>query len=379
MSYQDKRLFLSPPHMSGAEKGFLDEVFATNFIAPAGPLIERFERDFCDLTGIAHACALNSGTAAIHLALRVLGVGKGDEVWMPSLTFIGGVSPVSYLGASPVFLDSAVDSWGVDIELLEVELRRAKQTGTLPTALISVDLYGQPVDQDKINGICTSYGVPVISDSAEAMGTRYKNRHSGKGARVSAFSFNGNKIITTGGGGMIASDDKSLIDQARFLSQQAREPVPYYEHQTIGYNYRMSALNAAVGVGQLQVLSERVKRRREIFQVYKEALSALPGVSFLPDPSFGQSNHWLTVILIDKKISGLTPEDIRLALEADNIEARPVWKPMHLQPVFQGMQMLGGGVAEQRFATGLCLPSGSQMTTDDQSRVVACIKSLWAM
>lgn len=377
MSVQSKRLFLSPPHMSGTEMDFLAEVFASNFVAPAGPMIEHFEKNFCEITGFAHACALSSGTAAIHLALRVLGVSKGDDVWLPSLTFIGGVSPITYLGARPVFLDCAANEWGLDTNILEVELHNASRSGSLPSAVISVDLYGHPADHDRIAEICGAYGVPVVSDSAESMGSIYKDHHSGKAARVSVYSFNGNKIITTGGGGMIASDDKSLIDQARFLSQQAREPVAHYEHQTIGYNYRMSALNAAVGVGQLLVLKDRVTRRREIFQTYTEALSDLPGVTFMQDPPYGVSNHWLSVMLVEKDESGVSPEDIRLRLEADNIESRPVWKPMHMQPVFKAARVFGGHVARKRFETGLCLPSGSQMTIDDQSRVIARIRSLW--
>ncbi|MCE9649656.1 MAG: DegT/DnrJ/EryC1/StrS family aminotransferase [Parvibaculum sp.] len=368
-----KRIFLSPPHMSGTERGLIEEVFDTNYVAPAGPMIERFESAFCEATGFAHAAAISSGTAAIHLALRLAGVRPGDEVWTPTLTFIGGVSPIAYLGAKPVFFDVAPESWTLDVALLADEMSRAARAGKLPAAVISVDLYGQCADLDAIRAVCGPHGVPVIADAAEAMGATYKGRHAGKGATAAAFSFNGNKIITTGGGGMIASDDANLVAQARYLSQQAREAVIHYEHTTIGYNYRMSGLNAAVGVGQLAVLGERVARRREIFARYERELGNLPGFSFMPEASTGTTNRWLTVMLIDPDKTHTTPEKLRLVLEAQNIESRPVWKPMHMQPIFAGARKVGGKVSEHLFATGLCLPSGTQMSEEDQGRVISLV------
>jgi dTDP-4-amino-4,6-dideoxygalactose transaminase len=365
-----KRIFLSPPHMSGTERGLVDEVFDTNYIAPAGPMIDRFESAFCEATGFAHAAALSSGTAAIHLALRLAGVGPDDEVWVPTLTFIGSVSPIVWLGAKPVFFDVDEESWTLDIGLLADEMARAAKGGRLPAAVISVDLYGQCANLDAIRAICDPHGVPVIADAAEAMGATYKGRHAGKGATAAAFSFNGNKIITTGGGGMIASDDARIVAEARYLSQQAREPVMHYEHKTLGYNYRMSGLNAAVGVGQLAALADRVARRREIFARYERELGNLPGISFMPEAPTGRANRWLTVMLIDSGKTNAPPEKLRLALEAQNIEARPVWKPMHMQPVFHGRRTIGGAVSEKLFAIGLCLPSGTQMSEEDQGRVI---------
>lgn len=368
-----KRIFLSPPHMSGAERGLIEEVFDTNYIAPAGPMIDRFESAFCEATGFAHAAALSSGTAAIHLALRLAGVGPDDEVWVPTLTFIGSVSPIVWLGAKPVFFDVAEASWTLDTGLLADEMARAAKAGKLPAAVISVDLYGQCADLDAIRAICEPHGVPVIADAAEAMGATYKGRHAGKGGTAAAFSFNGNKIITTGGGGMIASDDARIVAEARYLSQQAREPVMHYEHKTLGYNYRMSSLNAAVGIGQIAALADRVARRREIFARYERELGNLPGISFMPETPTGRANRWLTVMLIDPGKTSVTPEKLRLALEAQNIEARPVWKPMHMQPVFHDIRKIGGDVSEKLFATGICLPSGTQMSKEDQGRVIVSV------
>lgn len=368
-----ERIFLSPPHMVGTERGLVGEVFDANYVAPAGPMIERFERAFCEMTGFAHAAAVSSGTAALHLALRLVGVGPGDEVWAPTLTFIGGVSPITYLGATPVFFDVSPDSWTLDVNLLAAEMSDAAKAGKLPAAVISVDLYGQCADLDAIRAVCDPYGIPVVSDAAEAMGATYKSKHAGKGAAAAGFSFNGNKIVTTGGGGMIASDDAKLITEARALSQQARQPVIHYEHTTIGYNYRMSSLNAAVGCGQLAALAERVACRRKIFARYVRELKDLPGLSFMPEVSTGRGNRWLTVALIDPGETTLTPEALRLELEAENIEARPVWKPMHMQPIFDRLRIIGGGVSARLFATGICLPSGTQMSEKDQGRVIDVI------
>lgn len=372
-----ERIFLSPPHMSGTERQLVGEVFDMNYIAPAGPMIDRFERLFCEATGFAHATAVTSGTAALHLLMRGLRVGAGDEIWVPTLTFIGGVSPVLYQSATPVFFDVAPDTWTLDVDLLAEEMARAARVGRLPKAVVTVDIYGQCADLDAIRSVCDPHGVPVIVDAAESMGATYKGRHAGKGATAAAFSFNGNKIITTGGGGMVASDDAQLVAEARHLSQQAREPVAHYQHEVLGYNYRMSSLNAAVGCGQLGVLGERVAKRREIFARYERELASLPGISFMPEAPSGKSNRWLTVMLIDPEIAPVTPEQLRLSLEEKNIEARPVWKPMHQQPLLRDFQTVGGAVAERLFATGICLPSGTQLSDHEQTRVIKAIAKFW--
>lgn len=368
------RLFLSPPHLAGTERALLDQVLASNYIAPVGPMLTAFEQAFAAYTGLPHAVALASGTAAIHLALRGLGIGPGDTVWASTLTFIASVGPVVHQGATPVFVDCDEATWTLDAALLESALDEAARAGGLPKAVLPTDLYGQSCDLDRICAACGRYDIPVVVDSAEAMGAQYRGRHAGVGARAAAFSFNGNKIITTSGGGMLAADDPTLIETARHLSQQARDPAAYYQHSTIGYNYRMSNILAAIGCAQLAVLDERVARRRAIFEGYRTRLNDLPGLSFMPEAAYGRANRWLTVILLDTITFGATPEAVRLALEAENIEARPVWKPMHRQPVFRGARAIGGAVAERLFATGLCLPSGSQLTDDDLDRVAAIIR-----
>ncbi|MGE4292209.1 MAG: DegT/DnrJ/EryC1/StrS family aminotransferase [Desulfovibrio sp.] len=374
MSDRPARLFLSPPHMGGSERGYVDEAFASNYIAPLGPQVDAFERRFCEQTGFAHAVALSSGTAAIHLALRLLDVGPGDVVLASSLTFIGSVSPVTFLGATPVFIDASREDWNMDPALLAEAVDYFAGKGRLPKVVLPTDLYGQSCDLDAIREICDPYGIPVLEDAAEAAGAHYKGRHAGLGAFAAAFSFNGNKIITTAGGGMLASDHRAIIDEARRLSQQARDPAPHYEHSTIGYNYRMSNVAAAIGLGQLEVLEERVARRREIEAWYEERLGGLRGVSFMPEAGHGRSNRWLSVLLLDETVFGCGPERIRLALEAENIEARPVWKPMHMQPVFADEQYFGGAVAEELFRSGLCLPSGTAMRETDLERVAAVIE-----
>lgn len=368
------RIFLSPPHMGGEEMKFVQEAFDTNYIAPLGPQVEAFEREFGEKFGFSHTVAVSSGTAAMHLALRCLGVGPGDEVIASSLTFIGSVSPVIFQGATPVFIDSDRVSWNMDTDLLAEEIEACRKRGKLPKAVVPTDIYGQCADLDRIVGICSAYNVPVVEDSAESLGATYKGRSAGAGARASVFSFNGNKIITTAGGGMLASEDKDLIDHARFLSQQARDPFPHYEHSEVGYNYRMSSILAAIGRGQLRVLEERVNARRRIFGFYQNALKELPGISFMPEAPYGLSNRWLTVILIDPEKFGADRETVRLALEKENIESRPLWKPMHLQPLFRGCRMRGGSVSEGLFSHGLCLPSGSALTADDMERIAGLIK-----
>ncbi|MBI5016604.1 MAG: aminotransferase class I/II-fold pyridoxal phosphate-dependent enzyme [Deltaproteobacteria bacterium] len=368
------RLFLSPPHLSGEELELVREAFASNYIAPLGPMVDAFEREFAEKFGFGHAVALSSGTAAMHLALRFLGVGPGDEVLASTLTFIGSVSPVTFQGATPVFIDSDKASWNLDPDLLFEELQACAVRGRLPKAVVPTDLYGQCADLDRILEACAPYGVPVVSDAAEALGASYRGRSAGKGARAAVFSFNGNKIITTSGGGMLASDDAELIEKARFLSQQARDPAPHYEHTEIGYNYRMSNILAAIGRGQLRALDERVKAKRRLFGAYREALADLPGLEFMPEAPHGTANRWLTVVLVTPETFGADREAIRLALEEENIEARPVWKPMHLQPVFRGCRVRGSTVSEDLFRRGLCLPSGTAMTAEDVARVVGVIR-----
>ena len=387
----EKRIFLSPPHMGGEELGFVKEAFKSNYVAPIGPMIDAFEKEFAEKVGVSHALALSSGTAAIHLALNNLGVGPEDEVFASTLTFIGSVSPITFLGATPVFIDSDRQTWNMAPDLLEQELSSCAEKGKLPKAVIPTDLYGQCADVDRIKAVCEPFNIPIIVDSAEALGATYKGTHAGTGAKAAIFSFNGNKIITTSGGGMLVSEDKEFIDHARFLSTQARDPFSHYEHSEIGYNYRMSNIVAAIGRGQLRVLNERVKVKREIFDYYRKALGETPGIEFMPEASYGQSTRWLTVILISPEEFGADRETIRLALEAENIEARPVWKPMHLQPVFnskdQGEQLydrqypkkrykvrtVGGGVAADLFNKGLCLPSGTAMRDKDLDRVISVI------
>ena len=389
-----KRIFLSPPHMSGKELQFVHEAFDSNYIAPLGPQVDAFEREFAEKVVIPYAVAVASGTAAMHLALRILGVEQGDEVIASTLTFIGGVTPILFQDATPVFIDSDKTSWNMDPEILAEELESYKKRGKLPKAVVPTDLYGSCADLDRIMEICAPYDIPVVTDSAEALGATYKDRHAGAGAKAAVFSFNGNKIMTTSGGGMLVSDDEDLIDQARFLSQQARDPAPHYEHSTFGYNYRMSNIVAAIGRGQLRVLDDRVEAKRRIFAYYQEKLGSIPGIEFMPEAPYGRSNRWLTVILITPKEFGADRETVRIALESKNIEARPLWKPMHMQAVFdcgsgfrvQGLEagqnkkrykarIVGGKLAEDLFNRGLCLPSGTAMKEKDLDRVISVILS----
>ncbi|WP_419784431.1 DegT/DnrJ/EryC1/StrS family aminotransferase [Maridesulfovibrio sp.] len=368
------RIYLSPPHMGGNEQEYVRQAFESNFIAPLGPMVNGFEQDFSKLTGFAHCAALSSGTAALHLALRIAGVQPGDVVIASSLTFIGSVSPVTFLGAEPVFIDSDYKSWNMDPDLLAEAVDYYISKGRKPKAVIPTDLYGQCADYDRILEILEPHGIPLIVDAAESVGATYKGRHAGKGALMAAYSFNGNKIITTSGGGLLASDNEEMISRARWLSQQAKEPEPYYEHKEIGYNYRMSNLVAAVGRGQVEVIPERVERKREIFDFYERELGSCPGISFMPEADYGKCNRWLSVMLIDEKEFGASPDDIRLALETENIESRPVWKPMHKQPVFRDNTVFGGKVSEDLFNRGLCLPSGTAMAADDLQRIAELIK-----
>lgn len=361
--------------MSGQEMKYVSEAFESNWIAPLGPNVDAFEREFASLIGVPYALALSSGTAAIHLALIEAGVGPGDEVLVSTLTFSASVNPILYQGARPVFLDSERTSWNMDPGLLAEELGKRARRGRLPKAVVVVHLYGQSADLDPILSECERYGVPVIEDAAEALGATYKGRAPGTFGLAGIYSFNGNKIITTSGGGMLVSRDEKLVAHARKLATQARDPAPHYQHSEIGYNYRMSNVVAGIGRAQLEVLEDRVKARRKNFEFYTQALSDLPGIEFQPEAPWGRHTRWLTCILIDPKEFGTDREAVRLALEAENIESRPVWKPMHLQPVFQGYDRIGGEVAEDLFDRGLCLPSGTNLTEAELGRVVEVIRS----
>ena len=371
----NSRIYLSAPHMSGEELELVKEAFATNWIAPLGPHVDGFEHDIAHFTGIAHAAALSSGTAAIHLALRLLGMKPGDEVLCSTFTFSASANPIAYEGGHPVFIDSEKTSWNMDPALLAEELAACAARGRLPRAVIVVDLYGQCADYDPIVDTCARYDVPIIQDSAEALGATYKGRMAGAQGRLGVFSFNGNKIITTSGGGMLVSDDAALIERARFLATQARDPAPHYQHSQIGFNYRMSNVLAGIGRGQLRALPERIAARRRNFEHYKSALGGLPGIAFMPIAEHGEPNYWLTCITIDPAKFGATREQVRLALEAANIESRPVWKPLHLQPVFADSRTRGGEVSAHIFERGLCLPSGSSLSTADLERICTLVLS----
>ncbi|HEX6202815.1 MAG TPA: DegT/DnrJ/EryC1/StrS family aminotransferase, partial [Thermoanaerobaculia bacterium] len=352
------------------------DAFASNWIAPLGPHVEAFERELAATLGPGwHAAALSSGTAAIHLALEVLGVGRGDEVLCPILTFVATANPIRQLGATPVFLDSERRTWNLDPALLAEELADRRRAGRpMPKAAVVVDLYGQCADWQPILAACAEHGVPVIEDAAEALGATWQDRPAGSFGALSTFSFNGNKIITTSGGGMLCSRDEAVVARARFLATQARDPAPHYQHSVAGYNYRLSNLLAAVGRAQLAVLADRVDRRRAVFARYRELLGDLPGLAFMPEPPEARSTRWLTVLTIDPALFGADREAVRRALEAEDVEARPVWKPMHLQPLYREAPMRGGEVAAGLFERGLCLPSGSSLSDEDVERVAGVVR-----
>jgi dTDP-4-amino-4,6-dideoxygalactose transaminase len=370
----DTRIYLSPPHMGKLEMRYVAEAFASGWIAPIGPHVDRFEREFAEAVGASHAAAVSSGTAALHLALRLVGVGTGDEVLTSTLTFVGTVNPILYLGATPVFVDSERCSWNVDPALLAEALAARARMGRLPKAVVLVHVFGQSADLAPITEACASYGVPLVEDAAEALGATYWGRSPGTFGRVGVFSFNGNKIITTSGGGMLVSEDAMLVAHARKLATQARDPAAHYEHSELGYNYRMSNVLAAIGRGQLRVLKERVAVRRRNFAFYVDALGDIPGIEFMPEAPWGQHTRWLSCILITPDEFGADREAVRLALEAENIEARPVWKPMHLQPLFAHCERIGGAVAEDLFTRGLCLPSGSGLSEADLERIAQIVR-----
>ncbi len=364
------RIFLSPPDVGSEERQMLLDAFDSNWIAPIGPDIDAFEREVAERVGVGHAVALSSGTAALHLALLMAGVERGDEVLVPSFTFIASAAAVAYVGAHPVFVDCSPDSWNIDPALVEETLTERARLGRLPSAVITVDLYGETADYVALESVCEQYGVPLIEDSAEALGATYRSRASGSFGVAGIFSFNGNKIITTSGGGMLVTQSQDFAARVRHLATQAREPFPHYEHTTVGYNYRLSNLLAALGRAQLRRLDSHIQRRQRIDAAYTEALSDITGVSFMPRTKVGTSNYWLTCILIDRDAFGADREDVRLALEASDIESRPTWKPLHLQPTFAGVGLLGSGHCAKVFDQGLCLPTGSALTPADQSRII---------
>ncbi|WNG20610.1 DegT/DnrJ/EryC1/StrS family aminotransferase [Cystobacter fuscus] len=370
------RIYLSSPHLGSLEHGFVDDAFASNWIAPLGPHVDAFQEEFARCVGAPHALALSSGTAALHLALQLVGVSAGDEVLVSTLTFSASVNPIRYLGASPVFIDSERGSWNMDPALLSEELEARARSGRLPRAVVVVHLYGQCADLDPILAACDRHGVPVVEDAAEALGSTYKGRTPGTLGRVGIYSFNGNKIITTSGGGMLVSSDEELVRHGLKLATQARDPAPHYQHSEIGYNYRLSNVLAAIGRGQLRVLEDRVAARRRNHDFYARALAGVPGITFMPEAPWGRHTRWLTTLTIDPERFGANREAVRLALEREDIEARPVWKPMHLQPVFAAFARRGGQVAEELFHDGLCLPSGSNLTPDDLSRVVEVVRAV---
>lgn len=369
------RIYLSPPHIGAEELELVKEAFASNWIAPLGPHVDAFEHELAGYAGMRHAAALSSGTAALHLALRILGIEPRDEVFCSTLTFSASANPILYENARPVFIDCDDATWNMNPDLLREALADSSRRGKLPRAIIVVDLYGQCADYDPILAACAEFDVPVIEDAAEALGATYRGKKAGTFGKCAVFSFNGNKIITTSGGGMLVSNERAIIDQARFLATQARDPAPHYQHSQVGYNYRLSNVLAAIGRGQLRVLPDRIAARTRNFECYKDRLRSLPGVDFMPQAAYGEPNHWLTCITIDSEKFGASREQVRLALEKENIEARPIWKPLHLQPVFSGCRVFGGHVSERIFEAGLCLPSGSNLQQRDLDRVVSIFAS----
>ena len=372
----DAQIFLSSPHLGELEREYVEEAFRTNWIAPLGPNVDNFEKELAAYVGVGHAAAVSSGTAAIHLALRILGVTTGDVVFCSSLTFAASANPIIYQGAQPVFIDSEPESWNMSPVALQKAFEDAKRQGKLPKAVIVVNLYGQSADMDPIIALCEQYGVPIVEDAAESLGARYKGKPSGTFGVIGIFSFNGNKIITTSGGGMLVSDDQAIVERARFLATQARDPAPHYQHSEIGFNYRMSNILAGVGRGQLKVLEDRVSSRRDVYAQYLEHFERLPGVHMMPEPSWSFSTHWLSALTLDPQ-TGVTPADLIRALAAERIEARPVWKPMHLQPVFEAYPYFTHGdtsVADEVFNNGVCLPSGSNMSENQLDHTIACIE-----
>ena len=376
-----KKLWLSSPHMSdeGYELEYINEAFETNWIAPLGPNVNGFEKELAAKVGSKHAAALSSGTAAIHMALKAAGVGQGDIVFCPTLTFSATVNPIIYQNARPVFIDSDFETWNMDPKALETAFEKY---GGKVKAVIVVHLYGLSADMDKIMKICNKYKATVIEDAAESLGAYYKGKHTGTFGKYGIFSFNGNKIITTSGGGMLISDDEERIEKVQFWSTQSRDQASYYQHSEIGYNYRMSNIVAGIGRGQLKVLDQRIAKKKYIFEFYKRELGGLEGINFMPINEWNEPNYWLSCITLSHPDQSegtqvLTPIDIIEALEKENIESRPIWKPMHMQPIFEKYDFIGQGVSEKIFESGVCLPSDTKMTDGDLNRVCDVVKGLW--
>lgn len=369
------KIWLSSPHMGGTEQKFVQEAFDTNWVAPLGPNVNGFEQDIADyLHEDVHVAALGSGTSALHLGLILLGVQPGDEVICQSFTFSASANPIMYQGATPVFVDSEDETWNMSPRFLEQAIMDRVAKGKKPKAIIPVHLYGMPAKMDEIMAIANLYDIPVLEDAAEALGSSINGKMCGTFGKISALSFNGNKIITTSGGGALVSHDAEIVAKARFLSTQARDEAPHYQHSQVGYNYRMSNICAGIGRGQMQVLDTRIAQRRRIFDWHMQEMAGVPGISFVQEPEGYFSNRWLTTILVDPEQSGMTRESLRLALEAKNIESRPLWKPMHMQPVFAGTPFYGDGTAERLFQHGLCLPSGSNLTDAELARIKTVVQ-----
>ncbi|EGL19433.1 MULTISPECIES: aminotransferase class I/II-fold pyridoxal phosphate-dependent enzyme [unclassified Paenibacillus] len=368
------KIYLSPPHMGEYEQQYVREAFETNWIAPLGPNVNAFEEELAAYTGAAGAAALSSGTSAIHLALKLVGICQGDRIFCSSLTFVASANPILYEGGIPVFIDSDPDTWNMSAGALRRALEEADREGNLPKAVIVVNLYGQSADMNPILTLCGKYDIPVIEDAAESLGATYEGKQSGTFGRFGVYSFNGNKIISTSGGGMLVSDDLEALEKARFWATQARDTARHYQHSEVGYNYRMSNVLAGIGRGQLRVLNDRIQARREVFGQYRRAFESIEGISFMPEADYGRSTRWLTAITVDERVTGVSSTEIVDRLAAQNIEARPVWKPLHLQPLFEGCAYYPHeeeiSVSDRLFSTGLCLPSGSSLTPADQNRVM---------
>jgi dTDP-4-amino-4,6-dideoxygalactose transaminase len=371
------KIWLSSPHMGGTELNYIHEAFDTNWVAPLGPNVNGFEEDLQKFTGASYAAALTSGTAAIHLGLIMLGVKADDDVICQSFTFSASANPITYIGANPVFVDSEKETWNMNPVYLRKAIESGITKGKKPKAIIPVHLYGMPAKMDEIMAIANEFEIPVIEDAAEGLGSHINGKYLGTFGDIGVLSFNGNKIITTSGGGALISNKKEFADEARFLSTQARDNAPHYQHSKIGHNYRMSNISAGIGRGQMEVLNNRITQRRKNYEFYKSAFKDIPAISFVKEPNGYFSNRWLTTILLNDNISKVTREDIRLALEQENIESRPLWKPMHLQPVFEGCEFFGDGTSESLFDKGLCLPSGSNLSLEDLNRVSDGVKLLF--
>lgn len=377
---KSERIFLSAPHMSGKEMKYIKSAFQTNWIAPLGPNVDNFEREIAAYVGVKEAVAVSSGTAAIHLALSLLDVKKGDTVFCSSLTFVGSANPILYQGAKPVFIDSERETWNMSPEALQRAFDETERKSRLPKAVIIVNLYGQSAKMDELISICNKYKVPIIEDAAESLGATYKGKKSGSFGNFGIFSFNGNKIITTSGGGMLVSNSENAIKKARFLATQAKDCSTYYQHSEMGFNYRLSNILAGIGRGQLEALGDRINKKREIYRTYENELGQIPGISFMPELKNTYSNRWLTTLTIDENAFGIGVKDLISSLEEDNIEARHVWKPLHLQPLFKDCQFYPHDekhtISEELFRKGICLPSGTSMDLEEQLRVITCIKKV---